>query len=289
MEQILENGSMQAVIDPLGAQLLHLKQAGREYLWQGDARYWRRRAPLLFPFIARLAGEQYRYEGRVYPMPIHGFLSHRELTVEEKSQSSVTLRYRPEQADQEIYPFDFRFSITYRLLPDTLLVCPQIENCGDVVLHASLGWHPGFRVPLEEGLSFEDYALCFDPAARPQRLLFDAENLLTGASIPFPLEEGRLPLAHSLFDEDAILLQEMGDWVTLCAKNGRHSLTLHFPGTRNLALWHRPHTDAPYVCLEPWSAVPGHAGRTEEPALRPDFFHLLPGQSADLEWRVSLK
>ena len=40
--------------------------------------------------------------------------------------------------------------------------------------------HPGFNIPMEEGLSFEDYELEFSRACEPQRILFSQECFVEG-------------------------------------------------------------------------------------------------------------
>ena len=54
----ISSGSVSATIDPMGAQLMSLALNGGEYLWQGDARYWARRAPVLFPIVGCLRGDR---------------------------------------------------------------------------------------------------------------------------------------------------------------------------------------------------------------------------------------
>ena len=43
----------EATIDSVGAQLMSLRLDGGEYLWQGDKRWWPRRAPVLLMSDAR--------------------------------------------------------------------------------------------------------------------------------------------------------------------------------------------------------------------------------------------
>ena len=55
----LRQGRLSAAVDPMGAQLLSLQLDGCEYLWQGDPRFWARRAPVLFPIVGAItSGEQ---------------------------------------------------------------------------------------------------------------------------------------------------------------------------------------------------------------------------------------
>ena len=74
-------------------------------------------------------------------------------------------------------------------------------------MYFGLGGHPGFNVPLEAGLSFEDYCLEFSEKANPSRVLFTDDCYRTGENVDYPLEDGvRIPLHHDLFDRDAIVL-----------------------------------------------------------------------------------
>ena len=54
MEQIrLENEQIEVTVNIHGAELRSLKSKadGQEYLWNADAKYWGRTAPVLFPFV----------------------------------------------------------------------------------------------------------------------------------------------------------------------------------------------------------------------------------------------
>ena len=48
----LQNENLTLCVDPLGAQMMELRsKQGAQYLWNGDAKYWRGRAPVLFPYL----------------------------------------------------------------------------------------------------------------------------------------------------------------------------------------------------------------------------------------------
>lgn len=44
----LKNDCIEIAVAEHGAELQSLKKDGKEYLWQADARYWKRRSPVLF-------------------------------------------------------------------------------------------------------------------------------------------------------------------------------------------------------------------------------------------------
>lgn len=288
VEHTIKSKELYARIDTMGAQLQSLQLRGLEYLWQGDARYWQRRAPLLFPFVGRLLEERYLLNGQSYSMAIHGFLSHREFRVGRIGRDYAEFFYEPDAATRECYPFLFRFEIVYCLREDRLEVEVTVRNSGDSPMPFALGWHPGFRVPLEEPLCFEDYFLQFDPHAVMRRVVFSGRNLITGESVPFCPEGNRLPMRHAMFDRDAIVLRGSGGRVRLAAARGRHGICMEYPNRFYLGLWHRPHTDAPYVCIEPWSALPGQTDRILRPERCPDFCLLPVGETYRCQWAVAL-
>lgn len=69
------------------------------------------------------------------------------------------------------------------------------------------------------GLRFEDYALV-SGACVPQRVEFTPDCFVTGRKTPFALQNGKLPLCHALFDQDAIVLKGTTGTVTLASERG---------------------------------------------------------------------
>ena len=73
MQYEISNGVISIAAVLQGAELVSLAKGGVEYLWQADPAVWNRSAPNLFPFVGKLNGGVYRYEGKTYPMTPHGF------------------------------------------------------------------------------------------------------------------------------------------------------------------------------------------------------------------------
>ncbi len=291
MRYTIKNDRLQVTVDTLGAQLMSVRSAeGCEYLWQGDPAYWADRAPVLFPIIGRLEGKQYQLEGKCYPMTIHGFAAGAEFACTQ-CRDRLVLALESTPQTKACYPCDFRLEITYRLEENTLLVEQRVENRGADTMHFGLGGHPGFRVPLEAGEAFADYYLEFDREACPVRVGFtDDTVLLNGADVPYALETGkRLPLSHELFDRDAIILRDMAKTVTLCSRVSGPRVRVCYPDMDYLGIWHRPRKAAPYVCIEPWTSLPGRSGVLEDIALRQDFVHLEAGKTYENTWTVTLQ
>ena len=281
----IRSGCMQAQISSLGAQLMHLT-GKTEYLWQGDPAYWTDRAPTIFPYVARLTNGAYRYEGQTYHLPIHGFAPTAEFTAAQKTDDAVALQIETNPEFYAQYPFRFRYTICYRLEENTLHAEICVENRDEKRMYFALGGHPGINVPLEDGLQFEDYALDFGACA-PQRVEFTPDCFVTGRKTPFALQNGKLPLCHALFDQDAIVLKGTTGTVTLVSERGSRGVRLIAPAFPIFGCWHMPKTDAPYVCLEPWSSLPSRSGVIEDLKTQPDLICLPAGEVYRTQWSLT--
>lgn len=213
--------------------------------------------------MARLTNGIYRYEGQTYHLPIHGFAPTAEFTAAQKTDDAVALQIETNPELYAQYPFRFRYTICYRLEENTLHAEICVENRDEKRMYFALGGHPGINVPLEDGLRFEDYALDFGACA-PQRVEFTPDCFVTGRKTPFALQNGKLPLCHALFDQDVIVLKGTTGTVTLASERGSRGVRLIAPDFPIFGCWHMPKTDAPYVCLEPWSSLPSRSGVIED-------------------------
>lgn len=287
---ILENSRLRLTVDSLGAQMMSLQNLdGREYLWQGDPRYWCERAPVLFPFVGRLTGNSYRYGGQVYSMGIHGFAAHQDFSCLCPEPNRLVLQLTDNGETREQYPFAFSLNIIYELIDNRVQVTYQVENTGTGMLPFGIGGHPGFRVPLEEGEQFDDYILEFTGGCQPDRVGFTPQVFLSGQDQPYPLKEGKyLPLRHDLFDEDAVILKNMSREVALRSRLSPHGVQVSYPDMPYLGLWHVPNTDAPYLCIEPWSSLPARQDVVEDFACKSDLIQLGPGKTYVNTWSITI-
>lgn len=286
----LQNSAVTAVVDPLGAQLMSLTGAdGTEYLWNGDAAFWDGRSPLLFPYVGRLTDGHCTYRGQSYSLPLHGFARSMEFQVISATSEQLILRLTHSLETLERYPFPFALTVTYTLTGAALHIAYTVENTGEEAMFFGLGGHPGFRVPLEAGRSFSDYRLTFAQPCRPDRVLLSPRYMIGGSTAPFPLQNGdTLPLAHELFDDDAIILQHMDKTVTLSAGPDSRGITVSLPQMRYLGIWHTPHSEAPFVCLEPWASLPSRDGVVEDLSQQADLVRLEGGAIYENRWSITV-
>ena len=288
--QKIRSAELQVKISPLASELQSIQDSsGTEYIWQGDPKYWDRKAINLFPYIGRLTEGSYFYGGKRYSMKIHGFLPETEMTVESVSESAVRYFLRDSETTRKSYPFPFELRISYVLTGCLLNISYEVFNSGHERMFFGIGGHPGFCVPLECGLAFEDYFLEFEGKCRPILIGLSERCFLNGVDTEFPLNEGKiLPLRHELFDNDAIVLRNVCRKVTLKSNKSAKSVTVSFPGMPYIGFWHKPKSKAPYVCVEPWTSLPSRDGIIEDITNQPGLIGLDPGERYVNSWSIEI-
>ena len=291
MLHVIQNEVLTVTASELGAQLQSVRTAdGTEYLWQGDERYWKNRAPNLFPYVARLWKGKYSLDGKSYGMAIHGFAPYCRFVLSEQDEQRMVFELRDSEEIYAQYPRRFVFRIIYALDQNTLNITYEVVNRGEQTMYFGLGGHPGFNVPLEEGLKFEDYRLRFAEPCKPVRVGFTEDCFVNGQDSAYPLEQDSiLPLRHDLFDEDAIVLKQMAHEVTLEAPDSARSVTVSFPDMPILGVWHKPKTDAPYVCIEPWVSLPAKDGAIAALEEQEDLIRLESGKTYSNTWSITIQ
>ena len=164
-----------------------------------------------------------------------------------------------------------------------------VQNTDGKELFFGIGGHPGFRVPLAAGTGFEDYELRFSRPCIPDRVGCTEHCFLSGHDNPYALENKRtLRLRHDLFDQDAIVLKNMARAVTLCSSKTHRAVTVSYPHMPYLGIWQPPHTDAPFVCIEPRSSLPSRQNMIEELSCKSDLIRLDSGKAYQNCWAISV-
>ena len=277
----IKNERLTVVLDSREAIFHSIVSNGAEYLWQGDEKYWTARDRNLFPYVGRLTDGQYIYHGQKYPMTIHGFCRDAEFEIEKQSADSVSFLYSSNEKTREIFPFEFDFHVSYELCGNKIVKKCTVDNKGENEMFFGLGSHPGFNVPVCGEGKFEDWYLEFGGESEPERVEIDLTNYrITGRMLPYSLEDGkRIPLRHSLFDGDAVVLHNMPRTVSLKSAVSSHSVKASFPDMPFVGFWHAVKTDAPYVCIEPWVSLPSHSAYMEDIEKQEHIIYLPAGKS----------
>ncbi len=287
----IENEYLKVSVNTTGAQLwsVYSKKTDTEYLWQGDSAFWGGRAYNLFPFIGRMYEGKFRYDNKEYPSRCHGLARYFEFTLESQTQNKLVFLLTDNEETKAEYPFAFAFRVTFLLNGATLTTEYAVTNPDDKELLCAFGGHPGINVPFGAG-EFEDYYLEFTAKTNPVKLILtEANKLMSGTAEPFPLVDGvKLPLRHDLFDQDAIVLDNTAHTVSIKTNKDSRYVTMRYDDFRFIGFWHADHKDAPYVCLEPWSALPSVDGAVTDLESKPHMTRVAPKQTKSVQFHLEI-
>ena len=288
MVYTLKNQILKVDISSRGAEIMSAIKDGCEYVWQGNPEFWAGRAPILFPICGRLFGGKYTYDGSEYEMTLHGFARASEFEAVKITDTYAEFRLCANDETKKCYPFDFELTVSYTLNGSAIKSSAVIKNTGDKTLPATFGAHPGFNVPLDCG-SFEDWHLEFCEDCTPDELIFSDTCFNTGIKKAFPLKNSKiLPLKHSLFDVDAIFMDRIAPSVTLKSNKSQRYVTIKYDGMPYLGIWHKPRSEAPYVCIEPWCGLPSFDGLIDDMETKNDIFHIETKNSKTVNYEIIL-
>ena len=254
MNYRLDNGVLEINVASKGAELISIKdETGKEYLWQGDEKYWGRQSPILFPFVGRLKNQEYTYEGKKYPMTQHGFARDKEFSVIEHNEDEIWLELRDDGETYKLYPFHFSLKIGYRLVENRIEVLWKVENIDTKSMYFNIGAHPGFFCPIDGEKDKVGYALEFNSKGNPKYYGADYDTGLRFSKLhELKLENGRSIITKEYFDETTYIFEDNQiSEVSLVKPSGEKYVTVRFD-MPILAVWSKERADAPFVCLEPW-------------------------------------
>jgi galactose mutarotase-like enzyme len=285
----LDNGRLRAVIKAEGAELCSLRGTdGDELLWQAGP-VWPRHAPVLFPIVGRLKDDALVHGGASHRMTQHGFARDRRFAWIDQQPESCRLVLEDDGETRRLYPFAFRLEIAFALEDDSLVVRHAVSNPGTDDLPASLGVHPAFRWPLADGIPKEDHEVEFEED-EPAPIRRIDKGLLLPESFPTPVEGRRLRLDDSLFEADALILDQPRSrsvrYSASAAPAGTPTITVSWEGFEQLGLWSKPGGD--FLCVEPWYGYSSPAGFDGEFSSKPCIMRVPPGGRREFSYRVTL-
>ncbi|MCU0395236.1 MAG: aldose 1-epimerase family protein [Chitinophagaceae bacterium] len=283
---VLENEHLKASFSAKGAELQALLHSnGISYLWGGDARWWGKHSPVLFPVVGSLRNDSYRYQGKTYRLPRHGFARDREFTFESLSAAEGVFTLSSDEETLQVYPFPFILQLHYLLDQHTLFCTYRVLNTGTDTLYFSVGGHPAFAVPLEPGLAYQDYYLQFEREEPLLRYKLQ-DGLISEVTERVEAPGGYLPLKPELFYEDAIVLKHLQSrLVSLRSERSEHGLNFDFGGFPYLGIWAA--RDAPFVCIEPWCGHADTVAHNQELTQKPGMESLEAGGRWERTWSMT--
>ena len=283
----ISSALLSAGVSPCGAELQSLRtKDNRDLLWDGDARFWTGRAPILFPVIGLLNVGHYRYNGRTYPMTKHGFARGSTFALTDQSDSAVTMRLAASDDTRPLYPFEFALDLSFRLDGAVMQVTAAIANHGAVPMPASFGFHPALRWPLPYGAERAMHRIAFDRDEPGPVRRIGSDGLLLPETEPSPVVRRNLALRDDLFIADALIFDSVRSRSVNYGAQQGPQLRITFTDFPVLGVWTKP--GAGFICIEPWQGLPDPAGFGGDIRDKPGMMLISPGETRRLAMAIAV-
>ena len=256
MEYVIKNSFLKAIVSSHGAELIKLiDNDGVNRMHTPSSDSWNRVSPILFPQISRMPNSEYKVNGQIYKMTTHGFIRDNELELVDCEESKITFKFVHNEKTKEMYPYDFVFYVTYKLILNTLEVSFKIENISTTKMFYMLGGHPGFKIPLYENEKFTDYQILFETAETAKKMCV-VDGFLANKYEEYLVNTNKIELSHNLFIDDALIFRGLkSKYVDIVSKNHNKKIRFHYSDFKILAIWSKIDENADLLCLEPWNGI----------------------------------
>lgn len=250
----ISNDHLCATVSEMGAELQSLrdKQTGHEYLWQGDARWWGGRSPILFPIVGGLWNGCYRLEGHETKLQKHGFVRRQPWHCTLHEAGRVRMEYDGSEADYAHFPFRFNLAVTYTLEGRRLKAEFEVKNLDERDMYFQLGGHPALNLPgWNEEQEVDGYLLL---EGKPESVRRAGEQgCLEPESHPVPLTaDGLVPLSVATFAHEALIFDRRQIHAATLLDRDRHRVARVESSAPVWLFWSPQGVHTPFVCCEPW-------------------------------------
>lgn len=275
-----------------GAEMTSLTKDGRECLWTGDAQFWNRHAPILFPAVGKPFNKEIHVNGVAYPLGQHGFARDSEFEVLVPANDHELHMRMLENEHSKAYPYKLGLEVRYQLEGSAVKVVWTVENLDNKEAYFQIGGHPGFLLP--------DY----DPESMVNGYIrfYNKEGDLIAPTLTSDLDDGcrvprnskvmllrETPLMPDTFLHDALIIEE--GQVTKVELWDRHCnpvLNVNCPQAEAFGIWAPHKKGCPFVCLEPWCGICDSKGFTEDISKRKYIHCLAPGDTFTFTYTIEV-
>lgn len=275
-----------------GAEMTSLTKDGREFLWTGDAQFWNRHAPILFPAVGKPFNKEIHVNGVAYSLGQHGYARDSEFAVVASDNDHELHLRMLENEHSKAYPYKLGLEVHYQLEGSAVKVVWTVENLDNKEAYFQIGGHPGFLLP--------DY----DPESMVNGYIrfYNKEGDLIAPTLTSDLDDGcrvprnskvmllrETPLMPDTFLYDALIIEEgQVTKVELWDKHCKPVLNVNCPQAEAFGIW-APHKEGcPFVCLEPWCGICDSKGFTEDISKRQYIHCLAPGDTFDFVYTIEI-
>lgn len=242
-----------------------------------------------FPLCGIVPSNVYTYNGKEYPLGMHGFAQDREFSLAEKTETRIVYEFADDAETLKRFPWRFLFQVTYELEENTLKTMFKIENRDTSEMFFSVGGHPRYSCPIGSGTNFEDYFIAFEKS----ECIEDVTKAFS------PIEEIKkclsadgktLRLDYAMFSNGCFCFSPYNSSeITLKNKKNGRGIHIQLGGAEHLQFWTEP--DSPFLAIEPlFGAISSYPLQKKDGdwVNRPHILRLKPGMAQEYSYSVTL-
>jgi galactose mutarotase-like enzyme len=290
MIHTISNSALKLSIDQTGAEICSIKsvKSGKEYIWNANPEVWGSHSPVLFPIIGSLKENQYMFDGNSYNMPRHGFIRYnKNLELSVKAPDRLVFKLTASEETLAMYPFLFEFVITFQLIGNRINILHKVTNLDTKEMYFSLGGHPAFNCPINQGESFTDYYLEFESIEKASSNRLAEGGLVTDKTFLVLDNTDVLPLDSTLFEQDALIFKKLKSRkVRLRSRKSDQYITVRFSDFPYLGIWTKP--NAPFICIEPWQGIADSFNSDRNFKNKEAIIKLQPGKQHTAQYAIEI-
>ncbi|NLS84571.1 MAG: aldose epimerase [Ruminococcaceae bacterium] len=252
-----EAGTAAVITPEKGGMITSITKGGEEFTWLRENNYElperpRCAVPVLFPCCGRCADGVNTFDGKAYPMDIHGMahsLPWEVVGTDTADGALITIRLTDSEKTHEFYPYEFEVDITYVLQGSAINVLQSYKNKGEKPMPFSFGFHPYFAISDVRNLKWDIEAqVVADPDTNTQQPF-------TGVGFPY--------------DDDQTTRYYKGvkSPMTFTDEGNGHAVMVSFDEHfKNAVLWSQ--CQLGFVCMEPWNGWPNSLNTADHEVLQ---------------------
>lgn len=244
----LKNEFVSIGINTLGAELEYIIKDGINRLWSRNE-IWGRQSPILFPMVARTRGGEYYYDNKLYNMKEnHGFANKSEFEVVSITDNSVSLLLKESDETLLIYPFKFKFIVSYSIFNNEITTNWDVINTDNKQLLFNVGGHPGFRFNCMDDLTYKDYTVIFDKEV--EYTIYNVVNNELDELVNYGSNIKEINMSELISKHNTVIFKGVNN---ATMKSNDKSIRIDCT-TPYLAFWHNDNKE--FLCIEPWCGLP---------------------------------
>ncbi|MFD0711945.1 aldose epimerase [Paenibacillus sp. GCM10027626] len=203
--------------------------------------------PILFPICGQLTDGRYEWEGVTYKMRNHGVVRNRPwevVSASETDAAELTVRFRSNEDTRQEFPFDFELLFTYSLRNGELHLQQTYRNLSASGMPMYAGFHPYF-------------------STSSKKIVYGTDATRYRDYNDHTIKEINGPIDLNGVKESYILLDATRPDVTIPGPDGQGTIRITYSEQfKYIVLWQLD--ERPFICVEPWMALPYELNRKEE-------------------------